>query len=51
MELEAYAKGSKELLLQVILMDKWCTSRDQAEGFLDDILILPYYEEMREYYK
>ena len=51
MELEAYEKGSKELLLQVILMDKWCTSKEQAEAFLDEILALPYHEEMRNHYK
>ena len=51
MELEAYNTGSKELLLQVILMDRWCTSREQAISFLDEILALPYHEEMRTHYK
>jgi len=51
MELEAYEKGDKELLLQVILMDRWCTSREQATAFLDEILALPYHEEMRKHYK
>ena len=51
MELEAYNKGSKELLLQVIMMDRFCTSREQASSFLDEILALPYHEEMRKHYK
>jgi len=51
MELAAYEDGSRELLLQLILMDPWTRSIDQARGLLDDILALPYHEEMRQHYR
>lgn len=50
-ELEAYEAGSKELLLQLILMDPWTRSEEQAKKLLDDILALPRHEEMRQHYK
>ena len=50
-ELAAYEQGSKELLLQLILMDPWTKSEDQAKGLLDEILSQPWAEEMREHYK
>jgi alpha-galactosidase len=50
-ELEAYRTGSREVLLQLILMDKWCTSKEQASAFLDEILALPYHGEMREHFR
>ena len=51
MELAAYQNGSKELLLQLILMDPYTKSLAQAMALLDDILALPYHEEMRRHYK
>jgi alpha-galactosidase len=50
-ELEAYETGSKELLLQLILMDPYTQSEEQARRLLDDILALPFHEEMREHYR
>jgi len=50
-ELQAYENGSKEMLLQLILMDPWTKSEEQAKGFLEDILGLPYHEEMRKHYR
>ncbi len=50
-ELEAYRTGSRELLLQLILLDKWCASREQASAFLDEIMALPYHEEMHRHYR
>lgn len=50
-ELEAYEAGSKQLLLQLILMDPWTRSEQQARGLLQDILDLPYHQEMREHYR
>lgn len=50
-ELEAYQIGNKELLLQLILMDPYTCSEDQARGLLDEILALPYHQEMRQHYK
>jgi alpha-galactosidase len=51
LELEAYGTGRKELLLQLIMMDPWTRSEQQARALLDDILALPYHEEMRSHYQ
>lgn len=50
-ELEAYTTGSKEALLQLILMDPYTTSEDQARGLLNEILDLPYHEAMRQHFR
>ena len=50
-ELKALATGSKELLLQLIMMDPWTRSEDQARSLMEEILALPYHEEMRKHYK
>jgi alpha-galactosidase len=51
LELEAYARGSRELLLQLILMDPWSRSEEQARGLLEEILALPYHVEMCQHYQ
>lgn len=51
MELAAYSSHSKELLIDLIMMDPFNRTKEQAEGFLEDILSLPYHREMKEYYK
>ncbi|MBI3960030.1 MAG: hypothetical protein HY328_14555 [Chloroflexi bacterium] len=51
LELEAYTSGSKEALLQLILMDPWTRSVEQAGALLEEILALPYHQAMREHYK
>lgn len=50
-ELEAYERGNRELLLQLILMDPWTKSEEQARSLLEEIMALPYHEEMRQHYK
>jgi alpha-galactosidase len=50
-ELEAYEIGCKELLLQLILMDPYTCSEQRARDMLDEILALPFHEEMREHYE
>jgi alpha-galactosidase len=50
-ELEAYQKRSKEMLLQLILMDPWSRSEKQAKAMLDEILALPYHAEMRAHFR
>jgi alpha-galactosidase len=50
-ELAAFAKGSRTLLIDLLMMDPWTRSRDQAEKLLDAILALPYHEEMRKHYR
>ena len=51
LELAAYEKGSKDLLRQLILTDHWSQSTEQVNAFLDEILALPYHQEMREHYQ
>ena len=50
-ELEAYESGSKERLLELIMMDPWTKSEKQAKKLLEDILALSHHEEMRQHYK
>ncbi|MEM2151848.1 MAG: hypothetical protein QW241_01855 [Candidatus Bathyarchaeia archaeon] len=49
-ELEAYERGSRDLLLQLIMMDPWTRSEEQARKLLDEIMALPRCEEMRSHY-
>lgn len=51
LELEAFNKGSRDLLLQLLLTDRWVTSEEQANRILEDIFALPYHKELREHYK
>lgn len=50
MELEAYEKGSRDLLVQLVLMDKWTKSVKHANELIDEIFALPYHKELREHY-
>jgi alpha-galactosidase len=50
-ELEAYESKNKELLVELLMMDPWTKSRELAVNFLEDILSLPYHEDMRKHYK
>lgn len=50
-ELAAYEKRSKELLIDLVMMDPWTKSRKQAEKLIDDIFNLPCNRDMKEYYK
>jgi len=49
-ELEAYETGSKERLLELIMMDPWTRSEEQAKKLYEDIAALPRFREMREHY-
>jgi alpha-galactosidase len=51
MELEAYRVGSRELLRQLVLMDKWTQSVEHADRLIDEIFALPYHAELREHYR
>jgi alpha-galactosidase len=51
LELAAYEQGSKDLLRQLILTDHWSRSTEQVDAFLDEILALPYHQEMLEHYR
>lgn len=50
-ELAAFVSGSRELLLQLILMDPWTRSEDQGQALLDAILSLSWNGEMRAHYQ
>ena len=50
-ELEAYQKGSRNLLAHLVMTDKWITSQKQAEDLIDEIFSLPYHGELREHYR
>ncbi len=50
-EIAAFEQGSRTLLLDLIMMDPWTRSKEQAEKLLEDILSLPYHEEMRRNYQ
>jgi alpha-galactosidase len=51
MELEAIRTQSRDLLVDLVMMDPFCHSRAQAEGLVEDILNLPYHTEMKEWYE
>ncbi|MHB1357172.1 MAG: family 4 glycosyl hydrolase [Anaerolineae bacterium] len=50
-ELEAYRRGSRKLLRQLILLDPWARSVQQADAFLEEILAMPEHDEMRRHYR
>ena len=51
MELAAYEKGSRALLTQLVMMDKWTQSVKNANDLIDEIFALPYHGELREHYR
>ncbi|QHW35524.1 hypothetical protein GZH47_32065 (plasmid) [Paenibacillus rhizovicinus] len=51
MELEAFNRGSRADLRELILMDKWTTSVQQADALMDDIFALPYHRDMVNHYR
>jgi alpha-galactosidase len=50
-ELEAYETSEKKRLLDLIMMDPWTKSEEQAKNLLDEILALRQHNEMREHYR
>jgi alpha-galactosidase len=50
-ELEAYETGSKDRLLDLVLMDPWTRYEKQAKSLLEDILALPQHESMQEHFR
>ena len=50
-ELEAYETGSRNRLLDLVIMDPWTKSEKQATNLLNGILTLPQNAEMRKHYK
>ncbi|MHB1296033.1 MAG: family 4 glycosyl hydrolase [Anaerolineae bacterium] len=50
-ELEAYKTGSRELLMQLIMMDPWSRSEAQAAGLLAEISAMPALAEFAAHYR
>lgn len=50
MELAAFVNHDRNLLTDMIMMDPFNQTREQAEGLLEEILNLPYHEEMKAYF-
>lgn len=50
LELEAYEAGSRELLLQLILMDPWTRTVEQARSLLEEVFAMPGHEDLRTHY-
>jgi alpha-galactosidase len=51
MELEAFARGSRALLTELVLMDKWAVSMRQADAMIGEIFAMPRHEELRNHYR
>ena len=51
LELEAFNQGSKDLLVQLVLTDKWAKCERQVMDFIDEIISLEYHGEMKNHYK
>ncbi|ABW02042.1 glycoside hydrolase [Caldivirga maquilingensis] len=49
--LEAYLAGSKELLIEALMFDPRTKSTEQAREVIDEILNLPFNEDMKKHYK
>ena len=51
LELDAFIRGSREMLAELVLTDRWSVSEAQVGSFIDEILSLPYHAELREHYR
>jgi len=51
MELAAHESGSMELLKQLVMMDRSILSEKQAIDLIDEIMALPYHQELRDWYQ
>lgn len=50
LELAAYTEGSRDLLLELVLMDPWTRTLDQAHALVDAIAALPGHTELAAHY-
>jgi len=51
MELAAFESARYDHLLTLILMDPWTKSEEQARALIDEIMAIPHFSDMKEYYK
>ena len=49
--LEAYLAGSKELLIEALMHDPRTRSNEQAKDVIEDLLNLPFNEDLKKHYK
>jgi alpha-galactosidase len=49
-ELAAYRAGDRALLRELVMLDPWTHSVEQADALLDDIFALPYHAALRAHY-
>jgi alpha-galactosidase len=50
LELQAFEQGSKQLLLQLLMMDPFARSERQCRQLLEEIFALPYHHALREHF-
>ncbi len=50
-ELEAFLASDRDGLVQLVLMDPWTRSLEQAEKLVDKILSMPIHAEMKKHYR
>jgi alpha-galactosidase len=51
LELEAYRSGSRDLLTELICLDPWSRTVQQAREFVDAILNMEFHTEMKRHYR
>jgi alpha-galactosidase len=49
-ELAAYQAGDRALLRELVMLDPWTHSAEQADALLNDIFALPYHAALRDHY-
>ncbi len=49
-ELEAYQKGDRDKLLELLMMDPWTKSEGQASGLMKDVFADRSFSEMAKHY-
>ncbi len=51
LELEAYARGDKQLLVELVMMDPWTRSEAQARAMIDAVLAMEGHEALAGHYR
>lgn len=51
LELAAYERGSRALLRELLMLDPWTRSVEQAERLIDSIAALPFHQELSAHYR
>lgn len=51
LELAAYEQGSLKLLEELVVMDPWTRTTQQARAFVSDLLALDFHQEMKAHYQ